>query len=445
MIVATYRADEAAMASGIASALAKVEREGAISVPLGPLERKDVLAAVRESLPPGAHLSDTRLQAILELAEGVPFVLEELLRDEIARSNHPSQHHRPVVISLRTSVLDRLADSKDSDRDTLLRAAVIGRDFNVVLLARIVDRSEREIVETVKEGGRRQLLVEVPGTSRFAFRHALTREVLYHELLAYEARSTHVRVAQALQEMAPRSDSEIAYHTWAARSPDAVEWSRRAAEQADAIGAYGDAAVYYERALELSPETEDAYLRTLQRLAFCLCTTGQIERARSICEQAAMVLRDRGMQDAAWRQMLAVAQQFFERGEAERAIEIANDVLSQIERDSTVTGLKHGAEVILALFLCQTGRAREGLAILERASSNDVKDPSDVWNEELTRGLALYALAIIGKPSPLASGPRSMRARSAAVIGRHWPRTTPGACTNRLARCERRYSASSEV
>ncbi len=67
----------------------------------------------------------------------------------------------------------------------------------------------------------------------FAFRHALTREAVYAELLRAETRELHARVAVALASEPTLDVAAIAEHTYRARDAEhAVAWNERAGDGA---------------------------------------------------------------------------------------------------------------------------------------------------------------------------------------------------------------------
>ena len=88
----------------------------------------------------------------------------------------------------------------------------------------------------------------------YAFRHSLMCEAVLAELLPFERRELHERVARALAET--RADdvvtaAAVSMHWTAAGMPDeAAEWSLRAARKARSRGAFAESWGYYQRVLE---------------------------------------------------------------------------------------------------------------------------------------------------------------------------------------------------
>src|SRR5581483_11599013 len=88
------------------------------------------------------------------------------------------------------------------------------------------------------------------------FSHALIRETLYDGMSALRRARTHRRVGEVLEERGDEHQlTALALHFTRAAAPQdadkAVEYARRAGEQATAMLAHEDAAEHYARALEV--------------------------------------------------------------------------------------------------------------------------------------------------------------------------------------------------
>src|SRR4029450_8637909 len=88
-------------------------------------------------------------------------------------------------------------------RRVLVMAAVVGRRFEFELLQTLTGVEESELLEVVKELIAAQLVAEVEQhEDQFAFRHALTRQTVYQQLLGREGRGVPRRIAETLDLLA---------------------------------------------------------------------------------------------------------------------------------------------------------------------------------------------------------------------------------------------------
>ena len=133
-----------------------------------------------------------------------------------------------------------------------MRASVIGRSFAVVVLLAASNRSERHVRLALDRACSLGLLV-ADGTEldHFSFRHALTRDIVYAELLARNVRPIHRRIARALEQAGPDASAlgALAYHSWAAGdAARSLKYNELAGDRAVVVHALDDARTYYARA-----------------------------------------------------------------------------------------------------------------------------------------------------------------------------------------------------
>src|SRR5262249_60028063 len=97
----------------------------------------------------------------------------------------------------------RLGRLSDGTNRLLGLAAVIGRQFDVPLLAKIAETSEDAVLDALDEATAAALVNEVPGSAEtFTFRHALIRTTLYEELSATRRGRLHPRAGGGAGEPA---------------------------------------------------------------------------------------------------------------------------------------------------------------------------------------------------------------------------------------------------
>jgi DNA-binding CsgD family transcriptional regulator/tetratricopeptide (TPR) repeat protein len=125
----------------------------------------------------------------------------------------------------------------------LLRlAAVIGRRFDFQLLQHLTGLSEAMLLAQLRALVQAQLVVE-ESADVFVFRHALTREAVYRDLLERERLTLHRQVLGGLEALYPEAKgdrvmADLAFHayqsgTWA----KAMNYAQAAGQQAQALHA----------------------------------------------------------------------------------------------------------------------------------------------------------------------------------------------------------------
>src|SRR5262245_61970315 len=215
--------------------------------------------------------------AIRRETEGNPFFIGEVIR-HLSESGVLFQEggrwtYRGAIEGLgipegvREVIGRRLGRLSDRTNRLLGLAAVIGRQFDVPLLARIAETSEDAVLDALDEATAAALVSEVRGSAaQFTFRHALIRTTLYEELSATRRARLHRRVGEALEDLVQAKPGtrieELAHHwlaaTQAADPAKAIGYARQAGERALAGLAFEEAAAHFERALAvLEPRDED--------------------------------------------------------------------------------------------------------------------------------------------------------------------------------------------
>lgn len=294
LVAVVYRSDAIGREHALRPVLAKLEPNPLVwRLALRPLPDDDMRAFIAATADRTGGLPGAALRDVLARAEGNPLFAEELVKSASADGKPaaaaPAAPELPL--SVRQAVLDRLATFSDDERAVLVHAAAIGRRFRPEFLALVLDRSVGDIVPVLRRAIDMSLIVEERGADlRYAFRHALTREAIYGELLAPEALPLHEKIAAAL-EAAARDDDEhvaqLAYHWWEARHRErSAHYNELAGDRAARVFAHGDALRFYERALasDLNSGRERAKLH--EKLATALYESGAVERARAAFDAA---------------------------------------------------------------------------------------------------------------------------------------------------------------
>ncbi|WP_156746587.1 BTAD domain-containing putative transcriptional regulator, partial [Mycobacterium sp. E1715] len=254
-IIGTYRSTDLDRAHPLAAMLADLHRDGTASrLALSGLDEDDVTAYVAE-----AGYNDEELaRALASVTGGNPFFLIEALRHVDESGGRWDQSTLPQGV--REAVSRRLSRLPAEANKALAAAAVVGSRFALELVERVVGD---DLVDAFDEACKAGIVIEEPG-GRYRFNHALVRQSLLAELPSVRRMRLHQRIATTL-ESEPGADeellAELAYHyfecAWAGNAAKAVEYCRRAADQAMTRLAYEGAADLYDRALHALEEIDD--------------------------------------------------------------------------------------------------------------------------------------------------------------------------------------------
>ena len=173
--------------------------------------------------------------------------------------------------AVRATVLRRFGRLDRAGRTTLMQASAIGYRFHLRVLVAVGRASEARVRAALDGACELQLIVlEHANLERYAFRHALTRDIVYAEFGEARVRPLHRRIVGALEVAAAAGDvalADLAYHAWAGGDARrGVRYNERAGDDAAAVHAHDDARMHYGRALALVSVGTDAFLRLSRKL-----------------------------------------------------------------------------------------------------------------------------------------------------------------------------------
>jgi DNA-binding CsgD family transcriptional regulator len=196
---------------------------------------------------------------------------------------------------LRDVVGKRLSRLSAAANQVLSVASVIGREFQLDVLQRVLARSEEELERALEEAVDGALVEEhsvVGATITYRFSHAFFQQTLYDEIMAPRRIRLHQQIAHALEEVfsnARRLEehaAELAEHyAFSSDAQDlekAVHYGELAARRATDVFAYGEAARQLERTLVVldlaDPEDASKRCDLLLALGQALWPAGETER-----------------------------------------------------------------------------------------------------------------------------------------------------------------------
>ncbi len=290
LVVATYRSDELHRRHPLRPLLAELERDPrARRIELVRFTRGELAEQLRDIL--GAPADAGLAERLFERTEGNPLFTEELLAAGLdGRSALPTTLRDALMVRIERlsepaqDVLRLLSAGRMVDHDVLAEAS--GLD-GPTLRAALREAAEANIIRADERG-------------RYRFRHALLREVVHDDLLPGEHAELHLALARALEQQAGTGGGEallragIAHHYLSAGCQDlALAASVRAADAAEHVHAYGEAAAQLERALDLWPRVPGAcdltgadHVKLLARAGGALVNDGEYVRGVAFLQQA---------------------------------------------------------------------------------------------------------------------------------------------------------------
>jgi ATP/maltotriose-dependent transcriptional regulator MalT len=261
-VVATCRGDEAPLAAHVAGWLARVRGDaGTEEIRLGPLSRTEV--AGQAAALAGAPVSPQVAGELFARAEGNPFFTEQLVAAALAGQAGPGGGLRvPAGLPARLAELlaARAGRCAGDARAVLAGLAVASRSLGEDLLAAVTGLEVGTVRRGLRELAAARLLAEDTSGGGHRPRHALLGEAVAARLLPGERAVLHERAARALAAAGDRAlAAEVAGH-WQAAGRPAEELPARvsAAEAAERVFGYAEAAVHWQRASELGQAQPDA-------------------------------------------------------------------------------------------------------------------------------------------------------------------------------------------
>lgn len=233
--------------------------------------------AVRELVEErvGRPVEEVAARALLERTDGNPLYLTELsllLGEERQRSGRADV---PVPAGVRAVVERRVRHLPAGDTDVLGVAAVLGREFDVAVLAEIAGQDVATLAPTLDRATAAGLLAEGAAPGRHRFVQALVQETLALSIGPVRRSALHARAAEVLERRYgpavgdhAAEAAEVAGHWVAAGAVGdparAVRLSLDAGAAAQRRLAYQDAERQVRRAVELLELLPPAQARDLE-------------------------------------------------------------------------------------------------------------------------------------------------------------------------------------
>ncbi|MCH7801603.1 MAG: protein kinase, partial [Chloroflexi bacterium] len=299
MLVGTYRHTEITRSHPLSNVLVQLRRVNEFtSLQLRGLGNSEVHRMLTNIVDRDVPWS--LAETICQQTEGNPLFVQEVIRDlveegAILNEQDPESTSvaRAVAINipqgLRDVISRRLSRLSPECNHALSIAAVIGREFRLDVLHRMLDMSEDEMYAALEEAQSVAVIQEISGTGpivSFRFNHSFFRQTLYEDLFTPRRIRLHRQIGEILEDVytgvIERHAREISEHF--SHSSDletlhkALRYTRMAAEDAISMSAYGEAVRLFTHALDIqemvSPGEEAERCRLLLALGNAMISAG---------------------------------------------------------------------------------------------------------------------------------------------------------------------------
>lgn len=322
LLVGTYRDVELSPDHPLTSAIAEIAREPVTRVlALGGLPAEAVAAFIGATANLAPH--DQLVTAVWRATSGNPLFVGEAVRLLAAEGRLNDVADLPslrvaVPAGVRAVIARRIGHLTAASSGMLALGSALGPEFSLEVLRRVGAYEVGQALDLVDEAVQAGLLLPVAAVlGRYRFSHDLMRETLYDELTTGRRARLHRRIAEVLEEVHAASIdahlAELAFHYVQAAQggegphegdgyragPKAIDFARRAGDQAARSLAYEEAARLYRMALAgfslIDDPDEQVRTEILLALGEVQARAGDLDGSRATYLQAAEAARRIGL------------------------------------------------------------------------------------------------------------------------------------------------------
>jgi DNA-binding CsgD family transcriptional regulator len=399
LVVLTYRDEQLATGPLPPTLLELFRRPTMTHLSLAPLDLPELTALLQPLA--ASPLSADAIRRIADRSGGNAFFAQELLEAQPIEATDSLPSHVRDVVLLRIATLSPRA------QQVVRWAAVTGRRMSHALLSAVSELPESELLDALRELVSSHVLIGQPDGS-YRFRHALTQEAVYSDLLPGERRARHAAVATALSGAPELGDDQrsavtalVAHHWEAAGDQEkALAAAISAGRAAMDIQGFSEGLQHFRRALAMWRDGTSAAQTGTDRpdlladAARCAYQADQVTEAVQLVEQA---LRELPADQAVRRALLQEALgSYLSRTEGTRALEALHEAYRLLERTDRISE-RARVTAALAQALSTRGRYADSAPFWEEAL--DLARQSGSRREEVL-GLRTsgWHLAMHGEP-----------------------------------------------
>jgi class 3 adenylate cyclase/tetratricopeptide (TPR) repeat protein len=326
----------------------------------------------------GAPPTGSLVSMVAGRAEGNPFFAEQLVRylkeegllQETAQGwdVRDRQLREPLPADVRAVLAARLDRLVAEVREVVGTAAVLGREFEVRLLSRMLKGDE---TLPGKVAAAEKAAIWSPlGELRYLFKHTLLRDTAYRIQVRARRQALHALAVSALEELYAADIAghypELAYHSEQAMLKDkARHYLRSAGDSASANYQNSLALDYYRRALAMTGKGDlNGRYELLLAQETLLRSLGRQEERQLLLERLAELVSALG--DGEKQAAVAVRHAFLavDMGDHARAVALSQEAMA-LAREAEAPLLVVQAHLLGAASLMRQGRTAEAERLAE--------------------------------------------------------------------------------
>jgi DNA-binding CsgD family transcriptional regulator/tetratricopeptide (TPR) repeat protein len=396
LVLATYRTTAPDRSDDLTRVTADLYRlPGVHRIDLAGLDVSDITRYVMAWR--GGEVGEARRSAVIlrDQTGGNPFFIRELLTQV---EGGVEERHLSPPATILDALGARLDSLSDAARSVVELAAIAGDDFDNDTLVAATGEPE-PVLDGLDDATEIGLLVR-DSSSRFRFRHSLTRQAVVDRMSSSRRADVHAAIARAVESTWPdngKRHAVLAHHFQEARilgfGSRAAEEAVHAAEHARSTLAYEEAATWYRLAADLGDPAR--YDERLLLAAHNLVLAGDFESALRLCASLTLSSDPRRaaeaaivFEDASWRAGL----------NGSPAVTVLDKALEGIEQDPN--------DPLYVLLLSRKGRALfyAGSADAASVSSQAISLAGEIGDSYLigtTLGASVNQLLVPGEMDEL--------------------------------------------
>ncbi|MEZ4667287.1 MAG: AAA family ATPase [Anaerolineae bacterium] len=259
------------------------------------------------------------LQRLYSLTQGNPLYAQQII--------HMLQQNRQINLvndvwivtdasseveipqSIRQTIQQQLAVLIDEEVRLLQVAGVAGREFSLTLLQTLLHFDDAMLLKLIKKLTNLHFFNEI-SRDRFAFHHAVIRQVIYDSLLIRERQSIHQAILHYLQTaQAPVNLVDLSHHAYNAEDWEAAfDYGLQAGKHALALHSSQAAVEQFTHAIQAASrlgKRDIAKLSMLRGDAFS--NLNRFQEAHADYEMALQIAKAADDRMSAWQAMIALA------------------------------------------------------------------------------------------------------------------------------------------